>query len=80
MTKYDQQYYICDPRVVNWKKYYIIYLIGGRKHLLRDSFDNYKQAVKRMTRLKYLHYTLKYTCIAVILFLFYTLFVKICLK
>lgn len=76
MTEYDQKYYICDPRVVNWKKYYIIYLIGARKHLLMDSFDNYKEAGKRMKRLKYLHYTLKYACILLFLFGFYILFLK----
>lgn len=76
MTEYDRKYFICDPRVVDWKKYYIIYVIGARKHLLMDSFENFKQACKRMTRLKYLHYILKYTCIAVILFIFYILFVK----
>ncbi|XP_055327151.1 fatty acyl-CoA reductase wat-like isoform X2 [Sitodiplosis mosellana] len=76
MTEYDRKYFICDPRVVDWKKYYIVYIIGGRKHLLRDSFDNFEQACKRMTRLKYLHYTLKYTCIALILFIFYQLFLK----
>lgn len=76
MTEYDRKYYVCDPRIVEWKKYYVIYVIGARKHLLNDSFDNYKQAFKRMTFLKYLHYSVKYTCIAVILFSFYTLFLK----
>lgn len=73
MTEYDQKYYICDPRVVNWKKYYIIYAIGARKHLLRDSFDNYQQARKRMGRLKFLHYIIKFTCILAFFVIFYTL-------
>ncbi|XP_031621106.1 fatty acyl-CoA reductase wat-like [Contarinia nasturtii] len=76
MTEYDRKYYICDPRIVDWKKYYVIYVIGARKHLLDDSFDNYKQAYKRMHLLKYLHYSVKYTFIAVILFIFYKLFLK----
>lgn len=73
MTEYDRKYFICDPRVVDWQKYYIIYGLGARKHLLRDSFDNYTQAIGRMHRFKYLHYILKYTCIAIILFIFYKL-------
>lgn len=76
MTVYDREYFICDPRVVNWKSYYIVYAIGARKHLLRDSFDNYQEARKRMARLKYYHYILKYTCIAIILSIFYLLFLK----
>lgn len=76
MTEYDREFFICDPRVVNWKSYYIVYGIGARKHLLRDSFDNYQAARKRMTRLKYCHYTLKYTCIAIILWVFYVLCLK----
>lgn len=76
MTEYDRKYYICDPRVVNWKQYYIVYGIGACKHLLRDSFDNYKQTRKNMARFKYCHYTLKYTCIAIILYIFYILLFK----
>lgn len=76
MTEYDRKYFICDPRVVNWKDYYIIYGLGARKHLLRDSFDNYEQARIRMKRLKWLHYCIKYACIAIILWIFYSIFVK----
>lgn len=46
MTEYDRKLFICDPRVVNWKQYYIYYGLGARQHLLRDSFDNYKQGIR----------------------------------
>lgn len=45
MTEYDRKLFICDPRVVNWKQYYIYYGLGARQYLLRDSFDNYKQGI-----------------------------------
>lgn len=80
MTEYDRKYYICDPRVVNWNQYYIVYGIGACKYLLRDSFDNYKQTRKNMARFKYLHYTLKYTCIAIVLYIFYIFLIKFVLQ
>lgn len=75
MTEYDRKYFICDPRVVNWKKYYIVYVMGARIHLLRDSFTNYKQACKRMKRLKFVHYFLKYSFIAVFCYILYMLLI-----
>lgn len=75
MTEYDRKYFICDPRVVNWKNYYMVYALGGRIHLLRDPFDNYKQAGKRMKKLKIIHYTVKYFFVALFAYVLYILFV-----
>lgn len=76
MTQYDQKFYICDPRVVNWKQYYVVYAIGAAKYLLHDPLENLEQARKRLKRLKYSHYTLKYTCITIILYICYILLTK----
>lgn len=75
MTEYDQKYFICDPRVVNWKRYYIVYVLGARIHLLRDSFDNYKSACKRMKWLKVIHYTVKYFFIALLTYILYCILI-----
>lgn len=73
MTAYDKKYFICDPRVVNWRKYYIVYVLGARLHLLRDSFDNYKAACKRAQKLKILHYVVKTFFICLLLFAIYAM-------
>lgn len=75
MTEYDRKYFLCDPHVVNWEKYYVVYVLGARLHLLRDSFSNYKKACQRMKRLKITHYTVKYLCILILLYVLYILFV-----
>lgn len=74
MTEYDRKFYICDPRVVDWKKYYIVYVLGARLHLIRDPFSNYKEACRRMVRLRITHYTVKYFCIMILLALVYVLY------
>lgn len=80
MTEYDRKYFICDPRVVNWKKYYIVYVLGARTYLLRDTFDNYKEARTRMKRLKIMHYTVKYFFVALFAYILYISFARICIN
>lgn len=65
MTEYDRQYYLCDPRCVNWKEYYILFALGARVYLLRDPITNYGEAQKRMKFLKIAHYFIKYLFILI---------------
>lgn len=73
MTDYDKKYFICDPRVVNWQQYYIVYVLGARLHLLRDPFTNYKAACKRATRFKILHYFVKFFFVCLFLYVIYAI-------
>lgn len=70
MTDYDKKYFICNPNVVNWEQYYIVYVLGARIHLLRDPLKTYKAACIRAKRLKILHYFIKWLFICLALFIF----------
>lgn len=63
MSIYDRQYFLCDSSIVNWEKYYIIFALGARVHLVRDSLENYDSARVRMKWMKLAHYTIKYLCL-----------------
>lgn len=59
MTDYDRQYFICDPKVVNWKEYYMVFALGARQYLLQNPLNDFKAARNRMDWLKLTHYTIK---------------------
>lgn len=73
MTLYDRQYFMCDPKIVDWRKYYIVFALGARVHLVRDSLENYDAARVRMKWMKLTHYTIKYLCLVLLLSSFYFL-------
>lgn len=71
MTEYDRLYYLCDPRCVNWKQYYVVFALGARVYLLRDPITNYKEAKKRMQILKLAHYSIKYLIALIFCFILF---------
>lgn len=73
MTAYDRQYFVCDPKIVDWRKYYIVFALGARVYLVRDSLENYDAARVRMKWMKLTHYVIKYLCLVLSLSIFYFL-------
>lgn len=73
MSVYDRQYFLCDPSVVDWRRYYITYGLGARVHLVRDELDDFDAARVRMKWMKLAHYTIKYLCLGFVAGIFYSL-------
>lgn len=71
MTAYDRQYFMCDPKTVDWRNYYIVFALGARVYLVRDALENYDAARVRMKWMKLTHYTIKYLCLVLLLSIFY---------
>nr|QGV11539.1 FAR11 [Tetrastichus brontispae] len=56
MNQADQTIFNFDVRKLDWEYMTMLYIRGGRLHILKESFDNLKLAKRRFVRMKILHY------------------------
>ncbi|XP_055526899.1 fatty acyl-CoA reductase wat-like [Wyeomyia smithii] len=71
MTPEDHTYFPVDIRRINWGDFFLTYLLGLRKYILRESLENLKQSQRKGLMLLLAHYlilTLVYTTIAALLY------------
>lgn len=76
MSDVDKKLFPSDARKFEWTKYLFAYYAGMRVYVLMDPLDTYHQSKIKLRKLKYIHYTLKYTFISSLILLLYVFVLK----
>lgn len=76
MSEVDKKLFPADSRTFDWVKFRYAYFVGIRVYIMGDPLDTFPQSKQKLRKLKYIHYTLKYTLISVAIGLMYILLLK----
>ncbi|KAK2586496.1 hypothetical protein KPH14_011394 [Odynerus spinipes] len=67
----DRELFYFSMKDFDWEDYMSKYIRGLRLYILQEDFNTVPTAQKRMTKLIYLHYTIKYTVLVLLAWLLY---------
>lgn len=76
MTDVDRKLFPADSRNFDWYKFIYPYFAGLRRFVLRDPIETYPQSKAKLRKLKFIHYTIKYSFISIVMLLLYVLLLK----
>lgn len=78
MSDVDKKLFPADSRNFDWIKFRYPYFVGMRVYVIGDpmELELFKKSKVKLHKLKYIHYTLKYTLITISIWLLYILIVK----
>lgn len=76
MSDVDKKLFPSDSRNFEWTKFLYAYFAGMRVYVLLDPLDTYPQSKIKLRKLKYIHYTLKYSFISILILLLYVFVLK----
>lgn len=76
MTETDKKLFPSDSRDFEWHNFLYAYFTGMRVYVLEDPLETFPQSQIKLRKLKYIHYTLKYSFIIILALLLYVFVVK----
>lgn len=76
MSDVDKKLFPSDSRNFVWTKFLFAYYAGMRVYVLLDPLETFPKSKIKLRKLKYIHYTLKYSLIGVVMVLVYAFIVK----
>lgn len=76
MSDVDKKVFPADARTFEWVKFVYAYYAGMRVYVLDDPMETFPQSKAKLRKLKYIHYTLKYSFFSTLILLFYVFVVK----
>lgn len=76
MTDVDKKLFPSDSKNFDWPKFIFPYYAGLRQYVLMDPLETYPESQIKLRKLKYIHYTLKYSFISIMLWLLYIFVLK----
>lgn len=76
MSDVDKKLFPADSRDFEWHKFIYAYFVGMRVYVLMDPLDTFVKSRTKLRKLKYIHYTLKYSFITVLALLIYVFILK----
>lgn len=76
MSDVDRKLFPADSRTFDWVKFRYAYFVGIRVYVMDDPLDTFPRSKQKLRKLKYIHYTLKYTLISLAIWLMYILLMK----
>ncbi|XP_053687742.1 fatty acyl-CoA reductase wat-like [Sabethes cyaneus] len=71
MAPEDRDYFPADIKNINWGDFFLTYLLGLRKYIVRESLENLKQSQRKCFRLLLAHYLIRlvvYSALAALLY------------
>lgn len=76
MTDVDKKLFPSDSRNFEWHKFIYAYFAGMRVYVLMDPLDTFPKSKIKLRKLKYIHYTLKYSFIIILVLILYAFVLK----
>ncbi|XP_031621105.1 fatty acyl-CoA reductase wat-like [Contarinia nasturtii] len=76
MTDVDKKLFPSDSRNFEWHKFIYAYFAGMRVYVLMDPLETFPKSKLKLRKLKYIHYTLKYSFITILVLILYAYVLK----
>ncbi|XP_055327144.1 fatty acyl-CoA reductase wat-like isoform X1 [Sitodiplosis mosellana] len=76
MTDVDKKLFPSDSRNFEWNNFLYAYFAGMRVYVLMDPLETFPKSRAKLRKLKYIHYTLKYSFFTILVLLFYVFVLK----
>lgn len=76
MSEVDKKLFPSDSRNFVWTKFIYSYYAGMRVYVLLDPMETFPKSKIKLRKLKYVHYTLKYSFISILVLILYFFVVK----
>lgn len=76
MSDVDKKLFPSDSRNFVWTNFIFAYYAGMRVYVLMDPLETFPKSKIKLRKLKYIHYTLKYSLIGILALVLYFYVVK----
>lgn len=76
MSDVDKRLFPADSRTFEWHKFLYAYYAGMRVYVLMDPLETFPQSKAKLRKLKYIHFTLKYSFLIILVLIIYAFVLK----